>query len=250
MKMKEIPKIESRLEFKNSSENPEVAELYLYGTIGNGWFDDITSGNVKEFLNTSDVSQLNVHVNSGGGDVFESIAIHNLLKSHSAKISIYIDGLAGSGASVIAMAGDEIIMPRNAMMMIHKAWTVAAGNADEFRKVANDMDKIDHAVTESYTGRFVGEREELVTLLTNEEWLTADECMALGFCDSVGEIQLNENEDEPEDSNENEAQTVASIVDKYKVVASTEKKKIETKNNIFKSIANRSDAFLLGGNEK
>ncbi|EJG5998315.1 Clp protease ClpP, partial [Listeria monocytogenes] len=120
----------------------------------------------------------------------------------------------------------------------------------EFRKVANDMDKIDHAVTESYTGRFVGEREELVTLLTNEEWLTADECMALGFCDSVGEIQLNENEDEPEDSNENEAQTVASIVDKYKVVASTEKKKIETKNNIFKSIANRSDAFLLGGNEK
>ncbi|EAE2399393.1 Clp protease ClpP [Listeria monocytogenes] len=250
MKMKEIPKIESRLEFKNSSENPEVAELYLYGTIGNGWFDDITSGNVKEFLNTSDVSQLNVHVNSGGGDVFESIAIHNLLKSHSAKISIYIDGLAGSGASVIAMAGDEIIMPRNAMMMIHKAWTVAAGNADEFRKVANDMDKIDHAVTESYTGRFVGEREELVTLLTNEEWLTADECMALGFCDYVGEIQLNENEDEPEDSNENEAQTVASIVDKYKVVASTEKKKIETKNNIFKSIANRSDAFLLGGNEK
>lgn len=248
--MKEIPKIESRLEFKNSSENPEVAELYLYGTIGNGWFDDITSGNVKEFLNTSDVSQLNVHVNSGGGDVFESIAIHNLLKSHSAKISIYIDGLAGSGASVIAMAGDEIIMPRNAMMMIHKAWTVAAGNADEFRKVANDMDKIDHAVTESYTGRFVGEREELVTLLTNEEWLTADECMALGFCDSVGEIQLNENEDEPEDSNENEAQTVASIVDKYKVVVSTEKKKIETKNNIFKSIANRSDAFLLGGNEK
>lgn len=248
--MKEIPKIESRLEFKNSSENPEVAELYLYGTIGNGWFDDITSGNVKEFLNTSDVSQLNVHVNSGGGDVFESIAIHNLLKSHSAKISIYIDGLAGSGASVIAMAGDEIIMPRNAMMMIHKAWTVAAGNADEFRKVANDMDKIDHAVTESYTGRFVGEREELVTLLTNEEWLTADECMALGFCDYVGEIQLNENEDEPEDSNENEAQTVASIVDKYKVVASTEKKKIETKNNIFKSIANRSDAFLLGGNEK
>lgn len=248
--MKEIPKIESRLEFKNSSENPEVAELYLYGTIGNGWFDDITSGNVKEFLNTSDVSQLNVHVNSGGGDVFESIAIHNLLKSHSAKISIYIDGLAGSGASVIAMAGDEIIMPRNAMMMIHKAWTVAAGNADEFRKVANDMDKIDHAVTESYTGRFVGEREELVTLLTNEEWLTADECMALGFCDSVGEIQLNENEDEPEDSNENEAQTVASIVDKYKVVASTEKKKIETKNIIFKSIANRSDAFLLGGNEK
>lgn len=248
--MKEIPKIESRLEFKNSSENPEVAELYLYGTIGNGWFDDITSGNVKEFLNTSDVSQLNVHVNSGGGDVFESIAIHNLLKSHSAKISIYIDGLAGSGASVIAMAGDEIIMPRNAMMMIHKAWTVAAGNADEFRKVANDMDKIDHAVTESYTGRFVGEREELVTLLTNEEWLTADECMALGFCDSVGEIQLNENEDEPEDSNENEAQTVASIVDKYKVFASTEKKKIETKNNIFKSIANRSDAFLLGGNEK
>lgn len=227
--MKEIPKIESRLEFKNSSENPEVAELYLYGTIGNGWFDDITSGNVKEFLNTSDVSQLNVHVNSGGGDVFESIAIHNLLKSHSAKISIYIDGLAGSGASVIAMAGDEIIMPRNAMMMIHKAWTVAAGNADEFRKVANDMDKIDHAVTESYTGRFVGEREELVTLLTNEEWLTADECMALGFCDSVGEIQLNENEDEPEDSNENEAQTVASIVDKYKVVASTEKRKLKQK---------------------
>ncbi|EAE1302449.1 Clp protease ClpP [Listeria monocytogenes] len=248
MKIKEIPKIESRLEFKNSSENPEIADLYLYGSIGSGWFDDITSSEVQNFLKTSSVSQINVHVNSGGGDVFESIAIHNLLKAHPAKISIYIDALAGSGASVIAMAGDEIIMPSNAMMMIHKAWTIAAGNADEFRKVANDMDKIDHAVTESYTERFVGEREELVTLLTNEEWLTADECVALGFCDSIGEIELNDDEQVTENSNE--AVTVASIVDKYKVVASTENKAIQTKNNIFKSIANRSDAFLLGGNNK
>ncbi|EKZ4159653.1 TPA: Clp protease ClpP [Listeria monocytogenes] len=248
MKIKEIPKIESRLEFKNSSENQEIADLYLYGSIGSGWFDDITSSEVQNFLKTSSVSQINVHVNSGGGDVFESIAIHNLLKAHPAKISIYIDALAGSGASVIAMAGDEIIMPSNAMMMIHKAWTIAAGNADEFRKVANDMDKIDHAVTESYTERFVGEREELVTLLTNEEWLTAEECVTLGFCDSIGEIELNEEEQVTENSNE--AVTVASIVDKYKVVASTENKAIQTKNNIFKSIANRSDAFLLGGNDK
>ncbi|HCM13154.1 MAG TPA: Clp protease, partial [Lachnospiraceae bacterium] len=89
---------------------------------------------------------VNVHINSPGGDVFESIAICNLFKQYDGDITIIDDALAGSGASIIATAGKKVIMYTNSMQMIHNAWTYAAGNADELRKVANDLDKIDTAV--------------------------------------------------------------------------------------------------------
>ena len=113
--------------------------------------------------------------------MFESIAIMNTLKQHKGKVNIIIDSLAGSGASVIAMAGDTIKMFTNSMMMIHKAWTYACGNADELRKQADDMDKIDIAVKASYQDRFVGTEEELEDLIAEESWLTAEECIAFGF---------------------------------------------------------------------
>ncbi|RQW65797.1 Clp protease ClpP [Listeria sp. SHR_NRA_18] len=227
MKLMKMPKIEKRFEFKNSVEGEDTAELYLYGSIGTGWFDEIDSNSVRQAINESNANEIHVHINSGGGDVFESIAIHNLLKAHSAKITVHVDALAGSGASVIAMAADEIIMPRNAMMMIHKAWTVVAGNADELRKVANDMDNIDHAVTESYTGRFKGEREELVNLLAKEDWITAEDCMTHGFCDKIADAVT------PPPAEDNV--TAASLREKYNFdtteVAASQK-------NIFMNIAN------------
>jgi len=210
VKKMELPKINKRFEVLNKADNDE-ADMYLYGSIGSGWFADISSKDVKAKLDNITAKIINVRINSGGGDVFESIAIHNLLKNHRATINIHIDGYAASGASVIAMAGDKIIMPKNTMMMIHRAWTFAYGNAAELRKIANDLEKIDVAVTESYTSRFVGERSELEKLLDQETWLTAEECKALGFCDEVvDEIEITDEEDEQEETSAKE-----EILNKY-----------------------------------
>jgi ATP-dependent Clp protease, protease subunit len=227
VKKMELPKINKRFEVLNKAENDE-ADLYMYGTIGKGWFADISANDVRHKLSNITAKTINVHINSGGGDVFESIAIHNILKNHKATINVYIDGYAASGASVIAMAGDKVIMPRNTMMMIHKAWTLAAGNAKELRKIANDLEKIDTAVLESYTSRFVGDRSELERLLDEETWLTAEECKILGLCDEISdEIELPDEEDEQEETSVKE-----EILNKY-IAASLDGKAVAqtTENN-------------------
>ncbi|MDR4151283.1 head maturation protease, ClpP-related, partial [Bacillus thuringiensis] len=132
-------------------------------------------------------------------------AICNQLKQHSAEIIVHIDGWAASAASVIAMAGDRIIMPSNTMMMIHQASTFEYGNADLFEKTARDLRKIDSALAASYKKRFVGTDEELKQLLKDETWLTAEEAVALGLADEIAdEIEIDDTqEDEEEEVVEN-----------------------------------------------
>lgn len=206
----ELTKVAKRLEVLNKAEDNE-AVMYMYGSIGKGWFADISSKEIKNQLAKITAKTIHIHVNSPGGDVFESIAIGNLLKAQKAKIVVHIDGLAASGASVIAMAADEIIMPKNTMMMIHRAWTWAAGNSKDLRKIADDLEKIDAAVTESYTSRFVGERSELERLLADETWLTAEECKTFGFCDKVVD-EVDEEEEKPTDE---EVSAKDEILNKY-----------------------------------
>lgn len=188
----EMPKIAKRFEVLNKAADQNETTIYMYGSIGDGWYADISANDVRSQLNAIESDTINIHLNSPGGDVFESIAISNLLKDHKAKIIVTIDALAASGGSVIAMGADQVIMKKNAMMMIHKAWTYAAGNSIELTKIANDLEKMDSAVTESYTSRFVGERSELEQLLADETWLTAEECLALGFCDEVTDLEQTE----------------------------------------------------------
>ena len=109
----------------------------------------------------------------------------NLLKQHKATVKVYIDGIAASIASVIAMAGDEIFMPKNSMMMIHNCWTYECGNAKDLRKAADDLDKIMEASIESYMSKVNIDRDELVELLDEETWLTAQECLEKGFCTKI-----------------------------------------------------------------
>lgn len=198
--MMEIPNIKTRLEVKNEVDS-EVAELYLYGTIRQAyWWDDndscISSKMVRNKLSELNGKDINVHINSPGGEVFESIAICNLLKQYKGEINIYIDSLAASGASIIATAGKKVFMFSNSMQMIHKAWTCACGNADDIRKVAIDMDKIDDALSKSYMSKFVGTEEELEKLISEETYLTSEECLAFGLCDEIIEAQ----EEKPQDN--------------------------------------------------
>lgn len=165
----------------------ETNELYIYGDIVDyKWYEeDVTANEVREKLSNFKGDVLNVHINSYGGDVFTGIAIYNLLKNLDAHVNVYIDSCACSIASVIAMAGDTIYMPKNTLMMIHNCWTWVQGNSKELRKQADDLDVIMEASIESYMTKFNGSREELQELLDNETWLTATECIELGLADEI-----------------------------------------------------------------
>jgi ATP-dependent protease ClpP protease subunit len=115
----------------------------------------------------------------------EGIAIYNQLKRHAAKKIVYIDGFACSIASVIAMAGDTVIMPKNTIMMIHNAWTIAMGNSSELRKAADDLEVINQASKQAYLEKAGGKltEEKLTELLDAETYLTAEQCIELGLAD-------------------------------------------------------------------
>ena len=174
---------------------PGVLDLYIYGDVeGDGydwWTDEVieseTSANTfrEKLAEFPDVTQINLYINSYGGSVFEGTAIYNQLRRHPAHKTVYVDGFACSIASVIAMAGDEIIMPRNALMMVHNMWMGVCGNAAELRKAADDLDKINVAGREAYLQK-AGDKltpEMIAQMEDDETWLTAEECIQYGLAD-------------------------------------------------------------------
>lgn len=166
----------------------EEGELLLYGDISSStwWGDEVTPKAFKQDLDDlGDISTLNIYINSGGGDVFAGQAIYSMLKRHKAQKKVYVDGLAASIASVIAMAGDIVYMPKNAMMMIHKAWTYGLGNANDFRKLADDMDKIDESILATYEAKTGLEKDKIIEMVNAETWMTAEEALAYGFADEI-----------------------------------------------------------------
>lgn len=177
-------------QIRAAADNPKVGEVLIYGNIASyKLFDnDVAPKEFKEELDKlGDVDELRVYINSDGGDVFAGQAIYSMLKRHKARIIVYIDGLAASIASVIAMAGDRIIMPANAMMMIHQPWTIAAGNAADFRKLADDLDKVAESIVTVYSDRTGMSREEIISLMDAETWMTAEEAVEMGFADEIEE---------------------------------------------------------------
>jgi len=141
-----IPYEESYVSIQNLTE--QSADLYIYGVIVDNsefrWDEsDVMPKDVLEALEqVKNLKELNIYINSPGGSVFAGQAIYNILNRSQAKKVVYIDGVAASIASVIALAGDEIKVPSNAFMMIHKPWVLAIGNSDNLRKTADDLDDI------------------------------------------------------------------------------------------------------------
>ena len=167
------------IEIRN--EAGEAADLFFFGDINSeSWGEwqkyypeDRAPKDVQDFLDQLDgVSKINVHINSGGGAVFGGIAIYNILKRHSAEITVYVEGLAASIASVIAMAGDRIIIPENAQMMVHKPSSITWGNADDMRKEAEVLDGCQKVILNTYM-QHVKEGitpEQINALIDAETW--------------------------------------------------------------------------------
>lgn len=171
-------------EIKNSTtEDDTPAELLIYGYIGE--WDDVSSSDVVKQLKNITASNISVKINSYGGSVFTAQAILSSLKRHPANITVYIDGIAASAATIIAMAGDKIIIPSNAMMMIHNPWTFAAGDAGELRDIAEMMDKVRDSILAAYRDKTGLADEKIIELMDDETWLSADEAVELGFADEV-----------------------------------------------------------------
>ena len=172
--------------YKIKAKTNDTAEISIYDEIG---FWGVTAKSFARDLKAlgNNLKQIDLHIHSPGGDVFDGIAIYNLLKNHPANKTVYIDGLAASMASVIAMAGNEIIMPENAMMMIHKPWGIQGGDADDMRKYADLLDKVENTLIPAYAEKTGKSNEELAAMLAEETWLTASECIEHGFADKLAE---------------------------------------------------------------
>ena len=139
----------------------------------------------KQLEALGDVSQIDVYINSYGGEVAEGVAIYNALKRHKAKVRTICDGFACSIASVIFMAGEERIMNEASMLMIHNAWTCASGNAADLRKQADDLDKITQLSIETYKAHSNLSEDEIKELMDAETWILPSEAMEYGFATSV-----------------------------------------------------------------
>lgn len=186
-------------EIKQDAQRENTLEMYIYGTVESKVYDyenwtvkdSETSANHlrQELAKYSNISQIDIYINSRGGSVFEGTAIYNQLRRHSAHKTVHVDGFACSIASVIAMAGDEVIMPKNALMMVHDMWMSATGNARELRKYADDLDTINAAGRAAYLAK-AGDKlteEQLIRMMEEETWLTAEQCMQYGFADKYAE---------------------------------------------------------------
>lgn len=139
----------------------------------------------KQLEALGDVNEINVYINSYGGEVAEGLAIYNALRRHKAKVRTFCDGFACSIASVIFMAGDERIMNEASLLMIHNAWTWASGNAAELRKQAEDLDKITQASVEAYKAHSSLKEEEIKALMDAETWILPSEALDYGFATAV-----------------------------------------------------------------
>jgi len=172
-------------EIKNKTE--KKAEIWIYEMIGEDFWtgDGITAKSFQKELAEIKATEIDLHINSPGGDVFDGNTIYNLLKQHSAKITTYIDGLAASIASVIALAGEKVYMAENALMMIHNPWGVTMGGASDMRKMADTLDKVRDSMTTIYMGKTGKDDGEINSLLEAETWMNADEALEMGFVDEI-----------------------------------------------------------------
>lgn len=166
------------------------SEILLYGPIAgesSWWGDEVTPRSFAEDLESLGGKDVTVRINSGGGDVFAAHAIHNQLVAYKGRVTVVIDGLAASAATIIAVAGDRIIMPSNALFMIHNPAIGLSDyyGADELLKAAEALNTIKGSIVAAYRKRCKASAEELAAMMDAETWMGAAECLEKGFVDEI-----------------------------------------------------------------
>ena len=170
----------TKINVKGAVVGNDDAEIYNW--LG---YDCVSPRQVEDALNNDTDGQVQVNINSGGGSVFAASEIYTMLKAYSGKVVVNIQGLAASAASVIAMAGDEINMSPTSQMMIHKASTVSWGNADDFAHDSKMLDVTDQSIVNAYEAKTGMDRSDILQLMANETWMTAQDAVDKGFADNV-----------------------------------------------------------------
>lgn len=168
--------------YKIKNSAPNSAEVYIYDEIG---YWGVTAQMLIDELQALQVSTIELHLNTPGGEVFDGIAIHNALKNHPATINVTVDALAASIGTIIAMAGDTITMAAGSQMMIHEASAFCAGNAVDMRTLADLLDKVSDNLADFYAARAGGTREEWRARMLAETWYLAGEAVEAGLADKV-----------------------------------------------------------------
>lgn len=170
-----------------AAANNEPAEIFIYDDIGPAWLGMVAGQTVIDALAEIGPHPVNVRINSPGGDVMEAFAIYNALARHKPGVTVDIDSLAASAASVIAMAGKTIRIAENAMVMIHNVWTFAMGDAAELRQIAGVLDQVGENIVNTYAARTQQSAQQIQQWMDAETWMQAKEAVARGFADEIGQ---------------------------------------------------------------
>lgn len=189
------------LQFKNLGQvrqlartsDETVGEMELFGVVGGSWYHDaegITQENFNKTLKGfgPKVTTVNLMLNSPGGDVFQGRAIANMIKQSDKTFNINVIGEASSAASIIAMAGDAIHMSQGTLMLIHRCYTLAMGNSVEMAKISKELNVVDQEAVDIYAARSKMNKADILALMDENRYMTAQEAYDKGFCDSVDEV--------------------------------------------------------------
>ena len=161
------------------------AEVLIYDEIGA--YGVTAKGFLAELGALPNDAALDLRLNSPGGSVFDAVAIFNALKRHAGEVTVWIDGIAASAASYIAMAGDIVVMPQNAFLMIHDPSGLVMGTAEDMRSTAEALDKVKGSLIQGYAAKSGKPDAEIAALMAAETWLDAQEALALGLIDRIAE---------------------------------------------------------------
>ena len=170
------------------SADYETGEIFLYDAIGDPWWGMIGAENVIGDLARMAGKRVTMRIASPGGSVDEGRLIYNALKRYQGGVDVVVDSSAYSIASYIAMAGERVVMAKNAMLMIHNPWTIAMGDAAELRKTADVLDKYRDSIVDAYTDKSDKDRKKMLAILDAETWYTAQEAVDEGFATEIGDI--------------------------------------------------------------
>lgn len=179
-----------------TDDKEEAADLYIFGDICSDsmkWFEtDTSAADIVHALQSLTVKAICVHINSNGGDVSQGLAIYNTLKNSDMEVTTIDDGFACSAASVIFMAGTKRQMNSASLLMIHNVWTYGAGNSEDFRKLADDLDTINQASVEAYKAVATIPEDKIKELMNNEAWISPKEAVEYGFATEILNAETEE----------------------------------------------------------